>query len=257
MSGAPETCALCPRLCRPACPVAVGSGREASVPAVIGEVLLAWKHDRVDADLARAAATLCTGCGQCQQHCHLDVPLPDAIKDAWRDLLPVETPDLSPVVDGTGRLVAVHSDARTWASALAEHLGEPVAALRTHDYLGAGALERGNTEHLATIRSTFRGHRAVVADGGTARVLKAAGASWLWLHELVPELGEGARRSCASGGTGCCGAAGPLEAHHPDSAARVARTWGEGAICDARCKEFLARHAVRAEDAVDRLLEGL
>ena len=254
MSDAPETCALCPRLCRPVCPVAVGSGREAAVPAVIGDVLLAWKRGQVEADLARAAATLCTGCGQCQQHCHLDVPLPAAIAGVWTELLPALEPEPVAPVEGDGRLVAVESDARAWGGVLAERLGEPVAVVRTADHLGAAALERGARGHLGAVRAAFRGRRVVVGDGGSARVLEAAGASWQWLHELLPELGEDVRRSCASGGQGCCGGAGPLEAFHESSAARVARAWGEGAVCDARCRSFLRRHKVVATDCVDRLL---
>ncbi len=65
MAEALDTCAVCPRLCRPACPVAMGSGREAAVPAVIAEVVRAWRDGRVGDDLAREAATLCVGCGGC------------------------------------------------------------------------------------------------------------------------------------------------------------------------------------------------
>src|SRR5690606_20430343 len=131
-----ETCALCPRLCRHACPVAEGTRREAAVPALLAETLLAWRRGRVSDEVAREAATLCVDCGACQRACHLHRPLPGLLREARTALLP--EPAVAPLghVEGDGELVAVESDERRWAEALAARLGRPIARLRTDDFLG-------------------------------------------------------------------------------------------------------------------------
>ncbi|MCA9568135.1 MAG: 4Fe-4S dicluster domain-containing protein [Myxococcales bacterium] len=115
MSSPWSRCALCPRLCHSACPVALGSGREAAVPAVLASALLLAERGELGEDVARAAMTLCTDCGACQEHCHLDVPLPTYLREARARALPAPTVEpLRPLV-GAGRVIAVESDGREWA----------------------------------------------------------------------------------------------------------------------------------------------
>jgi ferredoxin len=248
-----ETCALCPRLCRHACPAAEGTRREAAVPAVIAEVLLGWTRGRLPDEVAREASTLCVDCGRCRDVCHLHRPLPALLRSARAALLPTPVVAAPADVEGDGELVAIEADARRWAPALAARLDRPVARLATSDGLG-GALRGfpGWDGHAARLRERLGGRRAVVADGASAGALGEAGVDVVWLHVLLPDLADGARASCALGAQDCCGGAWPLAEHHPADARRMADRYGTAAIVDARCRG----HLVGARDAVDRLLEG-
>lgn len=269
LAPALATCALCPRLCRHACPVATGTGREAAVPAQLATVLLRWERGELDDDLARAASTLCVDCGACQDACHLHRPLPELLRQARGALLPA--PQVAPLapLDGDARRVVVHTDDRAWADAMAARLGEPVAATHTSDAFGLAL--RGHAawdERRDALARLFAGRTAVVAHGGAADALRDAGVAVVWLHDLLgppsasPAGADSApvRPSCACGGPpeACCGGAGPLAAHHPDDAARMARRWyaAGGTVADARCGAHLATVGLSAPDVVDRLLEG-
>jgi ferredoxin len=257
------TCALCPRLCRPACPVAMGSAREASVPSVIASALRAWSRGELPAEVAREAATLCVDCGACTDHCYLHQPLPEAIRAARSELGVVVVPEALGAVEGEGGWCAISADARDLAGALAAALGAPVRSLRTGDRLGALAVDGpAFAPHAARLRGALAELRVVTADGGVATALEAAGVAFSWLHEVVPDLGDavGSCRCGAGGATplACCGAAGPLREHHPDDAERVGRAFlarMQGrAVRDARCGEHLRRVDARVEDDVDRLI---
>ena len=50
------TCALRPRLCRPACPVATGSFREAATPTALARVVLGWTREQLEKDFPRKLA---------------------------------------------------------------------------------------------------------------------------------------------------------------------------------------------------------
>lgn len=74
------TCAFCPNLCRHVCPVAVATAFESATPTSM--MTAAW---RVEAELgprevALAATTLCLGCGACEAHCKLHVPVPSLLE---------------------------------------------------------------------------------------------------------------------------------------------------------------------------------
>jgi ferredoxin len=261
-----DTCTLCPRLCRVVCPVATGTGREASVPTAMAAVVREWQHGRATDALTWEAVTLCTDCGACAAHCHLGRPLPDALRWVRQQLQPPTPPaapsPLAPIV-GDGRWVAVECDERSWAGALADRLGEPVARWRTTDRLGAAALAWTPTAHLERVRALVGARRAVVADGGVAEVLDAAQVPYSWLVDVIPGLRQG-DGSCRAGGTrplACCGAAGPLAEVHPDDARRVGEAWLERSeswqVVDGRCRDHLrACGGTTVTDAIDRWLRG-
>lgn len=258
-----DRCALCPHLCHSACPVALGSGRQAAVPAVLASVLLLAERGDVPAELAAEASTLCTDCGACQEHCHLDVPLPELLREHRRRTLPdPKVEPLRPLV-GRGSTIAVESDDREWSGALARVLGEEVAVWRTGDDLGVRALHgTSSSTRLARIRTLVGDRRPVVISGGVAEVLEAAGVDFAWLRDLLPQLPDGAG-SCRLGGNrplACCGGAGPLPEHHPEDARRTGALWldraHEWTVGDARCRSHLRSCGGEVTDPVDALLSG-
>lgn len=251
-----DTCRLCPRLCRDACPVASATS-EAAVPTFLAEVLDRNERGALGDDAARDVLTRCTDCGGCQSHCHLHRPLPEWLRAARARLLP--RPPVAPIgeVDGPeGAPVLVAADER--------HEGPipglgAVAVLRTRDRLGVAALEHGELDvHFAQLRVRLQGRQVLAADGGVGAVLRAAGIPFRWLWEAVSDPAP-AQGSCGCGGErglSCCGGAGPLAAHHPEDAARVARLFaarGGAEVRDARCRDHLRTAGIPARDTLDRL----
>ncbi len=248
-----DTCSLCPRLCRPSCPVAVSSGREAAVPALIAEVLRAASAGRVSGDLARSAASLCVDCGRCQDHCHLHIPLPEALRAARRQ---VGDPVPRPQLDLRSAPWMVCDDAeRPWASALGARLGTDVGYLRGLRSIPSHWLETPELAPTAArIREACAGRQVVVADGDSAVNLRVLGVSFIWLHD---HLGVPAQGSCCAGGSGCCGGGRPLVEHHPATAARMrARYEVEDVLADSRCAAWLSAGGRAVKDVVDTLLGG-
>ncbi len=101
------SCAICPRLCRDVCPVAVHAGRDDLVPS---------EKMRAVAGLMGAAAGVadgerlmaCTDCGACTEHCLLQIPVAswlDAGRERWlaheAGALPPPPPDdpLPPAIE--------------------------------------------------------------------------------------------------------------------------------------------------------------
>lgn len=262
MSSWWSTCALCPRLCRTSCPVATGSAREAAVPTLIASAMLAYERGKMSREEAAEAVSLCTDCGACQRRCHIDRPLPQALRDARRRLL--NAPPIEPLrtLEGEGDWVAIEADERPLAQALAKQLGQPVRRWRTGDRLGVGAVEHAVWERQAArLRSHVGDGRVVVADGGVAHALSASGIGFSWLHEVVRglPLGDGSCRTDGDRPLACCGAAGPLPLHHPEEAERVGRMWlaraDEWRVSDARCRDHLRRCGGEVQDPLDALLE--
>lgn len=266
-----DTCSLCPRLCRHACPVASGSAREASVPTQIASVMRDYSLDRAPRALALAAATLCTDCGACQEACHLHVPLPAHLRAARQSL--VAESALAPLepVEGDALLTAVEADDRPLAALLAGRLGQPVSRWPTADQLGWRGIEGGGSAweaHAGSIRGAAGSRRLAIVDGGVAVALRTAGVSFVWAWELLGGDASGSSPSgtvgsCAAGGerpAACCGGAGPLPQHHPEDAARLARRFWESAshscLLDARCRGHIRRAGADASDWLDRTLVG-
>ncbi len=240
-----DTCALCPRLCRAVCPVA--SVSEIGTPSVLAGLLRDHAAGRVSDDLARQAATACTSCGACEDHCALGRPLP-ALLAAVRDALGVApiVLTLQPILGLAGPVV-VEPDARPLAAAVSRRLRKPVSSWRTDDFLGADVLgHRAEGAHLAAVRSAVGTRELWVVDGGSARVGAAAGLVVKWVDEVLLGTSGGAG-SCGREGPkpfGCCGGAGALRSAHPDLALEVASLFFsrlDGAVVeDARCASFLS-----------------
>ena len=120
-------CTYCPKLCRPACPVATVEGRETVTPWGIMRSLDELLREVEPAEEAPRAATAwaCTGCGRCQTLCLLDNPVVETLADGRADAL---ANDLAP--PAVGRLVAGWPErrARLRADAMREGLaGEGTA----------------------------------------------------------------------------------------------------------------------------------
>lgn len=259
-----STCALCPRLCRSACPVATGTGREAATPGVIAAAVFEYRRGGLSREDVIEHLALCTDCGGCQDHCHLHQPLPEAMRELRGELF--DRPAVLPIgrIEGASRTVAIESDERPLARALEEVLGEPVARLTTRDRLGVAAIEHPSfTPHLEGLATVLHDRAPVVIDGGVAQVLEAAGVPFRWLRDVVRDL-PGGHASCRQGGSGplrCCGGAGPLVHHRPDDARRVGLLWLQRAedwvVRDACCREHLRSCGGQVTDPLDALLERL
>jgi hypothetical protein len=263
-----ETCALCLRLCRSACPVATATGREAATPTRLAEAALQWRRGRMSDELAREALSLCTDCGGCGSFCHIGQPLPEALRAARAELTPAPVVAPLPSIEGDATIVAVESDARAWSDALSRHLGAPVARWRTSDALGAGLRGRGAAWSLraAALRSSAEGRDLVVHDGDVAAALKDAGIAFRWLQDV---LGVACTGSCSAPGARgegparvvCCGGAGPLREAWPSDARRLAARWVDEhaptTVGDARCHRWLTEVGVPVPDVLDRWLADL
>ncbi len=257
-----DTCSLCPRLCRSACPVATGSGREAAVPTWIATVLRDWERGDVSDELARSASTLCVDCGACREHCHLDRPLPASLAAVRARLLPAPPlPTLPAVPEGEGTLV-VTSDPRDIGPALRRLISPDVRVWRVPDGLGTERLDHGLPQaHVSEVQRACRGVSVLVCSGAIAEVLDACGISYAWLHERIAvEVACGSCRAGGPRGLACCGAAGPLPRYHEDDANRVGRLFAArsspGTLSDLRCARHLRRAGVPVRDILDLVLES-
>ena len=258
-----ETCVLCPRLCRPACPVATATGREAAVPGLIAAAVFDWQRKLVDDEVVKDALALCTDCGACTSFCHIKQPLSELLAEARTAAGLLKNPQPVSEVSGSGSFVAVLADQRDWAPALAKILSEPVRSLTTTDALGAYSVGGpGWKNHKVRLKDTFRGLSPVIADGGTKKALEAADISFHWLHELVPELAAESGSCCAPGTPlklACCGGAWPIVEERPEEARQMGmyllRDGSELALNDARCSAHLRSCGATVSDAVTRLME--
>lgn len=260
-----ETCMLCPRLCRPACPVANGTSREAAVPTLIASAVFAWRRGDQGAAFASEALSLCVDCGACEAFCHISHPLPKYLQQAREELDLVPDPEPLQPVEGDGDWIAVEFDDRRWAEALSARMGQSVARLRTDDALGAGAVGTSMWDsHVRALKNALGERKVVVADGGAAKALRHADIAFSWLHDVVPDVGVNVGSCESSGGVlknGCCGGAGPLVERHSSEAKRmglrVLSSLDDAQVNDARCAKHLKTCGTRVKDAVARLLEAV
>jgi hypothetical protein len=232
---------------------------------MLAGALVQWERGRLEPHLAASAATLCVDCGACQAACHLDRPLPALLREARSKLVP--PPNLAPLdpIEGRGDVIAIEADDRSLAGALSARLGKPVRRWSTRDRLGVAGREHPSwRERAEAIAAAVGASDVIVADGGVAEALEAAGVKYRWLHEVLPSLPIGTSSCRTKHGdeppAACCGGAGPLAAHHADDAARVAGFWdhrGGGArVADARCRQHLRRAGIAVTDPLDALLES-
>lgn len=235
-----DTCSVCPRLCRWACPVAEGTAREAAVPANLAAVVRGWRDGRAHDALAVEAATLCTDCGACTDACHLHLDLPGALAEARAALGVSSRPEAVGPVEGEGTFIALIEGVEDWSEALSARLGQPVARWTTADHLGwEGRGHPGWDAHLDALVDAVGGRTVVTSTRPSERVLEAAGIARIALHELL----EGPFVPVCGAGAACCGAHGPLAGHHPQDAARLAsRAPIEGVWPDTACAAHLRAH---------------
>ncbi|HEU0132061.1 MAG TPA: (Fe-S)-binding protein [Mycobacteriales bacterium] len=74
-------CSLCPKLCRPTCPVQHATGRESAAPWRISGAVVAGVADGWSVELAEQVAQ-CTGCGACGEPCLPGTNLPEESRAA-------------------------------------------------------------------------------------------------------------------------------------------------------------------------------
>lgn len=236
-----ETCAWCPRLCRHVCPVAVGTGLEAATPTAMATA--AWMADRglMGAEVALPAVDLCNGCGACELHCKLHVPLPEILR-AWREK--------------HRRTVAAPLTAIVGEGALVDILvGDEAAAggawMRTTDALGHAAWKAGDDEVLARVARHLTGRQVRVRHGDVAEVISAAGIPMIRLAAPAAPRTFVTCWDHATAGPGqlaCCGRREGAAAHQRTAASAVADEnvrlmAGDIHRCDdAACASWLRAH---------------
>ncbi len=270
-----ETCAYCPRLCRPVCPVAVGSAREAATPTAMMTGPFLAVLDALSREEAGAYAALCVSCGACTEHCKVQRPVADLLAAARQTLLDPPAPEELGEIEGAGAWVAVECDGRPWGRALARRTGRPVARFVTRDHLGEALLDSpaAFAQHARALRDRLAGRTLIVADSGCLRAAREAGLSAQHLAELVPppELaltfhaceGPELPGEPAPDALACCGARSPLLDRHPIIAAEVAESAARrlGAqpcsTADARCARALRAAGAEIWDPVTSLLSSL
>lgn len=256
-------CAYCPRLCRHVCPVAVGTGGEAAVPAVLMTAPLLVLRGTWSVGEGLGATTLCLHCGACTVHCHSHVPVAARLA-AWRaehGERPARAP-LAPIL-GEAPVVCVLEEEPDWSAAWARNHGREVACVRTSDALGFAAWSLdGSSED---VREHFAGRSVVTASAEVEAVARAAG-----VHvERLPAPSEGPRfvtcHEAAVAGPGqlaCCGRRGGFDRAEPEAASAVAaenarRMHGERWSCsDQACADWLRRAGADIRGPVDELNGG-
>ncbi len=270
-----ETCVYCPRLCRPVCPVAVGSAREAATPTAMMTGPFLAVLGALPREEAAAYASLCVSCGACEEHCKVHRPVSALLSAARATLL--DLPAVAPIgeIEGQSAWVAVECGERSWASALAKRLGKPIARFVSPDHLGEALLDFPDAfaVHARALRDRLAGRTLIVADGGSLRAAQAAGLSVQHLAELAPPPArEHVFHACegprlpgeeAPGALACCGARSPLLERHPTIAAEVAESAARRldglSLCtaDARCARALRAAGADILDPVSTLLTPL
>jgi Fe-S oxidoreductase len=123
---ATRACRYCPKLCRPACPVATVTGNDALSPwGILGGLDPLAQGGAPATSEALAPAFACSGCGHCEAHCELATPVMDTVREARsvarsRQLLPLAAqraldalPDRERRANEAGRALSAGADAIT------------------------------------------------------------------------------------------------------------------------------------------------
>lgn len=205
------TCAVCPKLCRPTCPVQNGTGRESAAPWRISDAVVRGGRERWTAAGAEQVAQ-CTGCLACAQPCLVGTNLPEESRAARAAAYDAGAP-LPAAVAVAARIAATGTPRRTSrpfgrdaeagttlflgcpvrahapevgeaALALFEAAGEPVRCDADEACCGAVALDLGLTEEAAALAA-----RASAQVAGTERLVVATPACARTIREEWPRLG--------------------------------------------------------------------
>ncbi len=81
-TGDAKTCALCPRLCRFACPVTAATADESATPTAMMQTWELAKTGSISWDVAAEAVSRCTGCEACTAPCEFETDVPDLLYEA-------------------------------------------------------------------------------------------------------------------------------------------------------------------------------
>lgn len=271
MSSVVDTCALCPKLCRHVCPVAIGTGLESATPtAILTEVLLA-DQDEANAPTAAEAIGLCTRCGACADFCGVDQPVVTLLDETRTRYQPRPSPWSPPVITGHAPTVAILCGPDDWTKGLAESLQQDIAVLRTDDHLGEPHMIRSDTrdELVAALAKLMQGRTAITSCATCRTALELAGVtveSVSAVTQHVPAFPTWRTCHCAPGPSvdtviRCCGARAPLSLEHPDLASAMAKEIAirlEGQtvfVPDTRCAAHLVSAGAPAVGPTDHLLQ--
>lgn len=201
-------CSLCPKLCRPQCPVAAGTGREAVQPWRISDAVVRGTSSGWSLPLAEQVAS-CTGCLACAQPCLPGTNLPEESRAARAAaagagaLLPAAAALRERVASTGSPRRASHPagdpGARTvlWlgcptdgtavgeaAVALFAAAGEPVRREADDGCCGAVTHDLGLTAETAALAA-----RASASLAGAERVVAASPSCARMMREEWPRLG--------------------------------------------------------------------
>lgn len=270
MSGVVDTCALCPKLCRHVCPVAVGTGLESATPtAILTEVLMADQYPE-DESLAAQSIDLCTRCGACGSFCGVDQPVVELLDEARARHQPEPPPWTPPVIQGHAPTVAIVCGGDGWVDGLAEALQQDLAVVRTEDHLGETHMIRSDTRDALTsaLSKLFQGRTAVTSCGTCRAALEAAGVTVESVSAAtnhVPAFPTWRTCHCDPGPSvdtviRCCGARAPLSLEYPELAEKMGKEIAirlEGQtvfVPDARCAAHLISAGAPVRGPTDHLL---
>lgn len=246
MTATLETCALCPRLCRHACPVAVGTGREAATPTSLAAAAVDRDRGLLSEAFATEVLTLCVDCGACEAACHIGQPLPSLLRSAR--LAAREAVELPRFALPADDVLFVHREACPSEKLAARVGATPVVV--PEGWSEYTVQSPAATDAVAWLVDSLSSRALWTQDGGLWSLLTQVGlvVQWAVAGEALPD-GALASCACAVGGAearSCCGAAEPLASHHPDDAELLGHRFVRGLhadamVVDARCARHLRR----------------
>jgi Fe-S oxidoreductase len=204
-------CSLCPKLCRPTCPVSAGTGRESVAPWRISDAVVRGGTSGWTLPLAEQVAS-CTGCGACGEPCLPGTNLPEESRAARAAaasagvLLPAATalrervaatgsprapgprpPGPGPAADDPGATTVLFAGCPAdpaAALALFRAAGEPVRCAAEEACCGAVAFDLGLVPEATALAA-----RAAAQLGDADRVVVATPSCARMMREEWPRLG--------------------------------------------------------------------
>ncbi len=271
MSNAVDTCALCPKLCRHVCPVAVATSLESATPtSIMGEIMLVNRRFETD-NTAHEAVDLCTRCGKCEEFCGVDQPVVSLLDDARTRLQAAPPKWVPPKIVGHSPTVAVVCGDQDWSKPLEGLTSQKMAVLATSDHLGELHRIRTDTrsEVIAAIEKLMQGRTAITSCGSCRKALDDASVpteSITMVSQTLPPLPTWRTCHCMPGPSvntvvKCCGARSPLINSNPKISNKIAEEVGRRLdgqaifVPDTRCAAHLKQSGVHAVGPSDPLFE--